>query len=65
MRFTDRDQAPFELMPGLFPAANAFPLTSEIYIDRRPAYLPLSGPYPTKTRAAYEAANQHVEGDAP
>jgi len=58
------DGADYELMPGLFPDAAAFPLVSEIYIDRAPAYVPLAGDHPRKTRALYEARNLFVEGDA-
>ena len=65
LRDTDRADAPFDLMPGLFPDAAGFPLISEIYIDRRTAYLPLSGNHPQRTRAAYEAQHNHVEGDTP
>jgi hypothetical protein len=65
LRDTNTPDAPYELMPGLFSAAAAFPLISEIYIDRRPAYLPLGGDHRVQTRAEYEAAHNHVEGDAP
>ncbi len=64
LRDTDDAAAPYEVMPGLFPAAAAFPLISEIYVDRRPAYLPLGGDHAMKTRADYEAVNRHVEGSA-
>lgn len=64
LRDTDDAAAPYELMPGLFPAAAEFPLISEIYIDRRPAYLPLTGDYARHSQAEYEAVNRHVEGDA-
>lgn len=59
------DDADYELMPALFPEAAAFPLISEIYTDRRPAYVPLSGNHVTKTRAEWEAENRHVEGNMP
>ncbi|MEM7491692.1 MAG: GFA family protein [Pseudomonadota bacterium] len=55
----------YELFPGLFPSAADFPLISEIYTDRAPAYLPLTGDHRTKTRAEYEADNPHLEGDDP
>lgn len=59
------DGADFEFMPALFPEAADFPLISEIYSDRRPAYVPLTGNHATRTRAEWEADNRHVEGDAP
>ncbi|MFW5655845.1 MAG: GFA family protein [Roseicyclus sp.] len=59
------DAAPYELMPALFPEAADFPLVSEIYIDRRPAYVPLTGDHRTATRAQWEAKNRHVKGDLP
>ncbi|MHA7887557.1 GFA family protein [Roseicyclus sp.] len=65
LRNTDRDDADYELMPALFPAAAAFPLISEIYTDRAPAYVPLSGDHRRATRAEYEAKNLHLEGDMP
>ncbi|MEM9797687.1 MAG: GFA family protein [Pseudomonadota bacterium] len=65
LRNTDSDDAAYELMPGLFPAAAGFPLISEIYIDCAPAYAAMSGDHRTKTRAEYEANNAHVEGDDP
>lgn len=55
----------YELFPGLFPAAKDFPLVSEIYTDRAPDYLPLSGDHRKKTRAEYEAENAHLVGDDP
>ena len=60
-----RPGAPYEFLPGAFPAAAEFPLTSEIYIDRAPAYARLSGPHSTATRADYEARAPFVEGDDP
>jgi hypothetical protein len=64
MRNTGEDAA-YELLPGLFPAARDFPLISEIYIDRAPAYAALSGDHRRATRAEYEAKNPHLEGDMP
>lgn len=64
LRNTTPPDADFELMPGLFPDASGFPLISEIYMDRAPAYVPLSGDHPRKTRAEYEARQPFVEGDA-
>ncbi len=54
----------YELMPGLFAEAAEFPLISEIYIDRAPHYVPLSGDHPRRTRAEYEMKNLFVEGSA-
>lgn len=65
LRNTDRGDAPYELMPALFPEARDFPLISEIYVDRAPAYVPLSGDHRRATRAEYEAKNPHLEGDMP
>ena len=65
LRDTDDNEAPFELMPGLFDGAAGFPLISEIYADRAPAYAPLAGEHRRETRAAYEAQNRHIEGDLP
>lgn len=53
----------YELMPGLFVEAASFPLISEIYHDRAPAYLPLAGDHPRATRDKYEQTNLHIEGD--
>jgi hypothetical protein len=65
MRNTDRDDAPFDLMPGLFDAARDIPLKSEIYTDRALPGLALAGEHRRATRAEYEAKNLHIEGDAP
>lgn len=65
MRDTGDVDADFELMPALFPQATRFPLVSEIYIDRAPAYAGLSGDHRRATRADYEMNNPHLEGDMP
>ncbi|MEM1428142.1 MAG: GFA family protein [Pseudomonadota bacterium] len=65
LRDTDSETAPYELMPGLFDGAAEFPLISEIYTDRAPAYAPLAGEHRRKTRAEYEANNRHIEGNLP
>ena len=65
LRNTDATDAPYELLPGLFRDAGGFPLLSEIYVDRRPGYLPLSGDHRTKTREDYERDNPAIEGDDP
>ncbi|MCZ4354483.1 GFA family protein [Roseovarius aestuarii] len=59
------DGSPYDLMAGLFPDAATFPLTSEIYIDQAPAYVPLKGDHPRKTAAEYEACTTAVKGDTP
>ncbi|MEM6739523.1 MAG: GFA family protein [Pseudomonadota bacterium] len=63
LRDTDTDDTDYELMPGLFDGAADFPLVSEIYTNRAPAYAPLTGDHRRKTRAEYEATNRHIEGD--
>lgn len=65
LRDTHETDAEYELMPGLFADAARFPLISEIYIDRAPKYVALSGEHPRKPRAEYEAKNLFVEGDTP
>jgi hypothetical protein len=53
----------YELMPGLFDTARAWPLRSEIYVDRAMNSVHLSGDHRRKTRAEYEAGNRFIEGD--
>lgn len=65
IRDTDRDDARYELMPGLFDEARDRPLRSEIYIDRALASARLVGDHPRNTRADYEAGHLFVEGDNP
>lgn len=65
LRDTNEDDTDYELMPGMFEKAAEFPLISEIYIDRAPAYVPLKGEHVRHTRAEYEAKNLFVEGDNP
>jgi hypothetical protein len=65
MRDTDRADAPFDLMPGLFDDARDFPMRSEIYTDRALACLTLAGDHRRATRAEYEVRNAHLEGDMP
>lgn len=65
LRDTDRDDAAYELMPGLFDGAAGFPLISEVYSDRAPAYGALAGDHRRKSRADYEATNRHVTGETP
>lgn len=59
-----RDDAWYDLMPGLFDAARDWPLRSEIYTDRAMASVRLTGDHARATEAEYEAKNPHVEGDA-
>lgn len=63
LRDTYEDGLDYELMPGLFAGAAGFPLTSEIYTDRAPAYVPLAGGHRRATRAEYETDHLFVEGD--
>lgn len=65
MRDTTREDADYELMPGLFDAAVDWPLRSEIYTDRAMAAVRLAGDHRKSTRAEYEARNAHLEGDMP
>ena len=65
LRDTDRDDAIYELMPGLFDEARDWPLRSEIYIDRAMISARLAGNHRRSTRAEYEAGNPFVEGDNP
>ena len=59
----DRYGSGYEMAPGLFAGAADFPLISEIYCDRAPAYAALAGEHPRKTRADYEQNNLHIQGD--
>jgi hypothetical protein len=69
--FRDQDaagspaDAGYELMPGLFDEARAWPLRSEIYTDRALASVRLEGAHPRATRAEYESKNPFLEGDDP
>lgn len=65
MRDTDRADAPFDLMPGLFEAAHDWPLRSEIYCDRAMAAIRLEGAHERTPKADYERDYNHVEGDDP
>ena len=50
------DEGPYELMPGLFDAAQGFALASVVYADRAPAFLPLVAADARRRAAAeYEA----------
>ena len=50
-RRTDEADARYDLMAGLFDAVEDWPLESEIYVDRRPRYLPFGGERRTRTEA--------------
>ena len=63
MRDTDREDAPYDLMPGLFDAALGWPLGSEIYADRAMAAMRLEGAHTRTTAERYEATNAFVKGD--
>ncbi|WP_099824650.1 GFA family protein [Oceaniglobus indicus] len=63
MRNTDDPAAEYDLMPGLFDATETWPLRSEIYADRAPAYLALAGDHARTTEADYEADEKSVQGD--
>lgn len=63
MRDTGREDAEYDLAPGLFEAARGFGLRSEIYIDRALACARLAGDHRRESRADYEATHAHVEGD--
>lgn len=64
--FRDTDEAgkDYELLPGLFADAAGFPLVSESYADRAPAWARLAGDHPRRSAAEYEAKAPFVEGEA-
>lgn len=55
----------YAMMPGLFDDARDWPVQSEIYVDRALPGLALAGGHRRATRAAYEAKNDHLQGDMP
>jgi hypothetical protein len=59
MRTTEGEDA------GCFEESRDWPMRSEIYTDRAPAYVRLAGDHRRATRADYESKNPHIEGDAP
>lgn len=63
--FRDFGGETIELMPGLFDAAQDWPLRSEVYSDRALAAIHLQGDHRRATQAEYEAANKFVKGDTP
>lgn len=63
MRDTDRNDATFDLMPGLFDGLRNQPLQSEIYVDRAFACARLEGHHRRATRAEWEETHTFVEGN--
>lgn len=61
MRDTDRDDATYDLMPGLFDGARDWPMRSEIYIDRAYASVRLDGDHKRSSQAEYEMKNTHTD----
>lgn len=61
MRNTGSQAEGYDLMPGLFDAAQDWPLRSEIYIDKAMASVRLQGDHPRETEATYEASNRHIK----
>lgn len=57
------DGGDFELSPGLFDAARAFPLVREVYADCAHRFATFAGDHPRITRAEYESQQLHVEAD--
>jgi len=55
--------ADYDLMPGPFEAARAWPLRSEIYVDRAMECARLAGDHQRQTRDEYERKNPFIEGD--
>jgi hypothetical protein len=58
------DDGPYEIMPGLFDAARALPLSHEIYVDRAFASVALAGGHRRVTRDDYEASHRAVPDEA-
>lgn len=54
----------YDLMPGLFDAAQGWPLRSEVYADRAMAAARLTGDHPRASAAEYERKNRFVAGGA-
>ena len=63
MRDLHGERTAYDLMPGLFDAALAWPLRSEIYADRAMAAVALKGDHPRIRREAYEGDNPFVDGE--
>lgn len=56
------DGGDYDVMPGLFEAAQDFPLVREVYADRAMASARLAGEHPRVTAADYEASHRFVAG---
>ncbi|MBV0892145.1 GFA family protein [Paracoccus sp. Z118] len=54
----------YELSPGLFDGAAAFPLVREVYADQAHRFAAFEGDHPRITRAEYEQEHPHVKRDA-
>ena len=65
LRDTGPDDTTYEFMPGLFDAAQDWPLRSEVYADQAMASVQLAGDHARTTQADYETKNKFVPGDAP
>jgi hypothetical protein len=64
MRNAGPADQPYDLMPGLFDAAQDWPLRSEVYSDRAMASVQLQGDHRRATQVQYESKNPFVQGDA-
>lgn len=65
MRDTVDEAANYDVMPGLFDAAQDWPLRSEIYTDQAFASVQLGGDHRRDTAAEYETKHRHVgEGES-
>ena len=65
LRDTNPDNRVHELMPGLFDAAQVWPLRSEVYSDCAMAAISLAGDHRRTPQIDYELTNMFVQGDAP
>ena len=59
------DGSDYDLMPGLFAAADGLPLVREVYADRAASYARFAADHPRVTAAVYEETHPFVEGGAP
>lgn len=57
------DDGEYELSPGLFDAAQDFPLVREVYADCAHRFASFAGDHPRIDRATYESHHPHVEAD--
>lgn len=65
LRDTGPNDTTYEFMPGLFDAAQDWPLRSEVYADRAMASVKLAGDHARSTQVDYETRNQFVPGEKP